>query len=259
MTNRGPSTGGPTDNTLTTNEIFAYPGRELEAMSWATNYHRWILRIFLPYLGQHIVEVGAGFGSFSELILSEHRFQRLSLVEPSQELYERLNARMEELRPNMKVHLYHGRFLEVAPLIKVEQLVDSIIYINVLEHVADDEKELDAVGATLSEGGYIFVFVPALPWLYGAFDEQVGHLRRYMKTEIDEKLQRAGFRIIRSTYFDFPGIVPWWFKYCLMKSQTMERGAVRFYDQFIVPIVRRIESIAPPPIGKNVIVVAQKQ
>lgn len=237
---------------------FSYPGRDLEVMSWAVNYHRWILRIFMPYLGQNIVEVGAGAGSFSELIIGEHKFKTLSLIEPSEDLYELLATRVRELSTKIKVNLHHASFLEAAPLIKSQNVVDSVMYINVLEHIAQDERELSAVWEMLSEGGHIFLFVPALRWLYGSRDEQVGHVRRYTKTELEEKLRRAGFRIVRSTYFDFPGIVPWWLKYRFLKSESLEPGAVKFYDQFIVPIVRRIESLAPPPIGKNIIVVAQK-
>jgi SAM-dependent methyltransferase len=248
----------PTNIPLKTHQKFSYTGRELEAMSWAINYHRWILRIFMPYLGQHIVEVGAGLGSFSELVLSEHKFQTLSLVEPSEELYEELKTRMREPGTNIKVDLYHANFLEAAPLIKSQKVIDSVIYINVLEHIAEDERELDAVRETLTDGGYILLFVPALRWLYGTIDRQVGHFRRYTKTELNGKLRRAGFRIVRSNYFDFPGMALWWLKYRLMKSDTVEPGAVRLYDRLIVPALSRIESIAPPPIGKNVIVVAQK-
>ncbi len=258
MTSRSFPTSVPSNVLLNSHKKFSYTGRELEAMSWAVNYHRWILRIFRPYLGQHIVEVGAGFGSFAELVLSEHKFQTLSLVEPSEELYDRLTTRMRELE-TMKVDLYQGSFLEVAPLIKSQKVVDSVIYINVLEHIAEDQRELEAVSEILPEGGHVFLFVPALRWLYGTFDRQVGHIRRYTKTELDEKLRRAGFRVLQSDYFDFPGIASWWIKYRLMKSQTMERGAVRFYDRFIVPVVSRIESIIPPPIGKNIIAVAQKR
>jgi len=131
--------------------------------------------------------------------------------------------------------------------------------VNVLEHITDDDSELHTIHETLSAAGRVFLFVPALPWLYGAFDERVGHVRRYRKSELEKKLERAGFSIVVSTYFDFPGIAPWWVKYCLLKSATMEPAGVRFYDRFIVPAARRIEALISPPIGKNVIAIAQKR
>lgn len=228
-------------------------------MNGAANYHAWILEIFKPYLGEHLVEVGAGDGSFSELILTRHVCKTLSLVEPSDTMYEQLRIHLRQLDSGVSVDLYHGTFVEAADLIKSEQAPDSIIYVNVLEHIADDEGELEAVRRTLSESGRVFIFVPALKWLFSTFDEQVGHVRRYSKSELEQKLRRSGFKIVRSTYFDFPGIAPWWLKYCLMKSDTMEPGAVRFYDRFIIPAVRRMESVVTIPIGKNVIAIAEKR
>ena len=240
------------------NITFAYPGRELEAMSEASNYHRWILGIFAPYLGRHLVEVGAGLGSFSELILSHHACETLSLVEPSGEMYQQLSARARSMPASPRVVTYHANFPEAAPLISATHSLDSVIYVNVLEHIEDDELELGAIHKALSDHGRIFLFVPALRWLYGGFDERVGHVRRYTKGELETKLRRAGFRPIVSRYFDLLGVPPWWIKYRLLKSATMEPGAVRFYDQYIVPVARRFESMIHPPIGKNVIVIAEK-
>lgn len=259
MTSRELPTSVPSNVPLNSHKNFSYTGRELEAMSWAINYHRWILEIFRPYLGQHIVEVGAGFGSFSELILSEHDFQTLSLVEPSQNMYEHLSDHVRKSYLGKNVETYHGTFIEAAPIIRSQKTVDSILYVNVLEHIADDQRELEAVRETLSNSGHVFLFVPALSWLYGPFDRRVGHIRRYTKSEVEDKLLRTGFKIVRSAYFDFPGIVSWWFKYRVMKSATMENGAVKFYDRFIIPPVRWIETRIPPPIGKNVLAIAQKR
>ena len=234
-----------------------YEGRELEAMSFALNYHRWILKIFEPYLGQRLVEVGAGAGSFSEMLL-EREFDSLSLVEPSREQYDLLKRNLTAQRADERVKSYNAVFRQVAETIKTEQRPDSIIYINVLEHIADDAGELRAVHATLAPGGRVFIFVPALRWLYGSFDRLIQHQRRYTKTELESKCEAAGFRVLRSRYFDLAGILPWWVKYCLLKSETMEAGAVRFYDRLVVPLARVAEGFVAPPLGKNIILVAEK-
>lgn len=248
-------------HSLLRKEASAYPGTELEAMSGASNYHSWILEIFKPYLGAHIVEVGAGIGAFSELILTQHDCKTLSLVEPSESMYQRLKVHVRQLVDSgvVTVDMYQSTFVEAANLIKSEQPPDSIIYVNVLEHISDDEGELETVRRTLSESGRVFIFVPALKWLFSPFDERIGHVRRYSKSELEQKLRRAGFKILRSSYFDFPGIAPWWLIYCLMRSVTMDPQAVRFYDQFIIPTVRRIESVVTMPIGKNLIAIAEKR
>lgn len=68
----------------------------------------------------------------------------------------------------------------------------------------------------------------------------------------------AGFRVITSRYFDLMGVVPWWVKYTLLQSNQMEPGAVRFYDQMVVPVARRLETVVNVPIGKNVLLVGEK-
>jgi SAM-dependent methyltransferase len=237
-------------------EKLGYVGKDLEAMSFAVNYHRWILSMFEPYLGSRIVEVGAGTGSFSELLL-EHRLESLSLVEPS-DMYQQLRQRMDEVNPSVRVQTHNDIFARVAPHIGSSERPDSIIYVNVLEHIEDDVAELRVINETLERGGRLFIFVPALSWLHGSFDRQINHFRRYSKRELETKCVGAGFKVITSRYFDLLGVLPWWVKYRLLQSEKMEPGAVRFYDQRIVPLARTFESRLKPPLGKNVLLIAEK-
>lgn len=238
-------------------EPVIYEGRDLEAMSFARNYHRWIFEIFEPYLGTRLVEVGAGAGSFSELLL-ERSLESLSLVEPSSNMYRLLTKHIETFQGKVRITSFNALFQDVADSIKAEQRPDSIIYINVMEHIADDMGELRAIYATLGKGGRVFIFVPAQRWLYSSFDKLVNHQRRYTKPELEGKCEAAGFRVIKSNYFDIAGILTWLVKYRLMKSETMEPGAVELYDRLVVPLSKLAESIVPPPTGKNVILIAEK-
>ncbi len=234
-----------------------YAGKDLEAMSFAENYHRWILDIFQPHLGSRLVEVGAGTGAFSELIL-ERRPASLSLVEPS-EMYRILTQRLAAMRTETEVKTYNSIFSRVAPEIAAAGRPDSIIYVNVLEHVPDDGAELRAVHRALAPGGRVFIFVPAFQWLYGGFDRRVAHVRRYTRPELERKCAAAGFRVLKSVYFDLAGVAPWWVKYRLLKSDSMEPGLVKLYDRCVVPFVKVAERIVPPPLGKNILLVAEKR
>jgi len=238
-------------------EKHCYAGKDLEGMSFAVNYHRWILSIFQPYLGTRIVEVGAGTGSFSELLLERH-LQSLCLVEPSIAMYQQLCRRIEKVSPSATVKTYNDFLEKVADQIRSTERPDSIIYINVLEHIADDVHELRVINQTLDVGARLLLFVPALRWLHGSYDRQIKHFRRYTRSELEKKCVAAGFRVISSRYFDLFGVLPWWVKYRLIQSQKMEPGAVRFYDRRIVPIAKRLESRFTPPIGKNVLLIAER-
>ncbi|MET0623439.1 MAG: methyltransferase domain-containing protein [Pyrinomonadaceae bacterium] len=239
-------------------EALAYAGRDLESMSLARNYHRWILDLFAPHLGRRVVEVGAGTGSFSELLLGRAP-ESLTLVEPSEAMHRLLVERVGSWRTHARVRVFNDTFANVARRVAEEERPDSIVYVNVLEHVREDEAELRLAASALPVGGRVFLFVPAFQWLYGNFDRQVGHQRRYTRAELAEKCVRAGFRVLRSVYFDAAGVLPWWLKYRVLRSEKLEPAAVKFYDDFCVPVVRRVEAKLPPPLGKNVLLVAEKR
>jgi 2-polyprenyl-3-methyl-5-hydroxy-6-metoxy-1,4-benzoquinol methylase len=234
-----------------------YEGRDLEAMSFALRYHRWILELFDPYLGSRVAEIGAGSGSFSELLLTR-KLESLIVVEPSCEMFQLLKARLSAIEGPTKIRFHNSTCRQVVGEIRSEQ-PDSILYVNVMEHIAADEEELLAIHNTLESGGRVFIFVPALKWLYSAFDKRIGHFRRYTKSELVQKCERTGFQILKSHYVDFTGILPWWVKFRLLGSDALSPSNVRYYDNLAVPVIRIAERLIVPPIGKNLLLIAEKR
>lgn len=231
---------------------FIYEGRDLEAMSFAPKYHRLIVGMFKPFLGKHVAEVGAGSGNLTTL-LAEEPLDELVAIEPSPEMFSLLeNACGHDSRVVTENAFFadvHDHYLEHF---------DSIVYVNVLEHVEDHARELALMRASLKPGGYALIFVPALQWLYGAHDEAVGHHRRYHKRELYDMVEQAGFHIVKIRYFDMLGVIPWFIMARLMK-RSLAPGSAAFYDRFVVPILAVLESWIKPPIGKNLIVIARKK
>lgn len=225
-----------------------YPGRDLEAMAFARNYHRWIRDCFRPHLGPRIAEVGAGTGSFTELLL-ETGPESVTAFEPSDNLFPGLAARFAA---EPRVECRHGVF---APG-PAEPPFDAVCYVNVLEHIEDDRAELARARAALARGGRLCLFVPALPRLYGAQDRAVGHWRRYRRRELLALLREAGFHVVHVRWFDVAGVLPWWLNYRLL-GRSVTPGAVSLYDRAVVPVMRRLETLIPPPVGKNLLVVAR--
>lgn len=227
-----------------------YPGKELEAMSFASNYHRWIVDEIAPYLGETVAEVGAGIGSVSELLLRKP-IAHLSAFEPSDNMYPHLAKR---LRGEPRATTVHGFF----GARQAGEGFHSVAYINVLEHIEDDRAELAHALAALRPGGHLIVFVPALAWLYSDFDRRVGHFRRYAKAQLERLVTQAGFDLVRARYFDVAGIAPWYVNFVLLR-RPMGGGSVSLYDRLVVPPMRLIESIVKPPLGKNVLLIAKKK
>ena len=239
-----------------TSKRIEYVGKDLEAMSFADSYHRWILDLMRPYVGRNMVEVGAGTGSFSELLLTLEP-DSLAMVEPS-DMFNELQENISS-RPNLpRVAFHHDVFSNVADEIASAGPPDSIVYINVLEHIENDLDELRIVHRTLKPGGHLIVFVPALPLLFSKFDRSLGHFRRYRKSELRSRLEEAGFRMKDLRWFDMLGILPWLVKYRIAGSTSMEPGAVHLYDRLAVPVIKRAESLIAPPVGKNLFAVVEK-
>jgi len=230
-----------------------YFGRDLEAMSFAINYHKWIIAEFQPYLRGTVAEVGAGTGNFSELMIQNAFIQSLLAVEPSANMFPHLKKCLSKYQ---HVKVLNNFFGEISN--EYKNHFDSIVYVNVLEHIEDDQEELNHIHNALKQGNHLLLFVPALPWLYSEFDKKIGHFRRYRKNELITKVQSAGFRVVKVRYFDMVGILPW-FLFFVLLNKTLVGSNVTLYDQWVVPIMHRFEGWITPPIGKNLLLIGEKE
>lgn len=230
---------------------FAYASSELSAMAAAENYRRWILRYFAPHLGKRIIEVGAGMGAFSNLLLEEAQPSELILVEPADNLIPLLRQRFSGDERVTIMHGYLDRLIGAAP-------VDSTVLVNVLEHVEDDVEALRIIGDLLVPGGALLLLVPALPFLYGSMDRAFGHVRRYTKSSLTRKLTSAGFQILSLRYMNVLGVVPWLFRGRILNRATLRVQDVQLYDRWVVPWLSVLEGRWEPPIGQSLVAAARK-
>ncbi len=231
-------------------ESFVYSGTELEAMAQARNYCQWILRYFAPYLGQKIVEIGAGSGTFSQLLLTRAETTQLVLFEAAANLFPILRRRFSDPR----VELHQGPF---DPAVSGEP-PDSIVLVNVLEHINDDRLLLSQIYSSLRAGGSLLLFVPAGQWNYGSLDKAFEHHRRYSRADLRRKLERAGFRVERQRYINFMGIASWFLAGKVLRQTTIKSSQVRWYDRWVIPWSFRLEHFCEPPIGQSLLAVALK-
>jgi SAM-dependent methyltransferase len=227
-----------------------YFGKDLEAMSFARNYHEWIARELQPYLGRSVAEVGAGVGSFSQLLLGSG-IDSLTAYEPSQNMFPALQA---ALQGEPRASAIHGFFGEAGET----EMFDSVVYVNVLEHVEDDAAELRRMRAAVRPKGHVLIFVPALSWLYSPLDRQVGHFRRYHRAPLVRLVADAGLSVVSARYFDFFGILPWYVNFVLLKNE-IGGASVSLYDRLVVPVASVLERAVTPPVGKNLLLVAQRR
>ena len=237
-----------------TNGTDEYEGTDLDAMSHAGRYSSWIADEMRPYLGKRILEVGSGTGSFARILL-EQEPELFVALEPSRRMFSRLK---DALPTNSQVEIRTlNATLSEAKNDLADSGIDSIVYMNVLEHIEDHAAELQEAFSLLRAGGALCIYVPALPALYGPFDKRVGHFRRYTKDSLRQVAVGAGFDDISVRYRDLAGVVPFWVHSKILGYDRLEPAAVKLYDRMI-PLVRLIDGITRAPIGKNLLLLARK-
>jgi SAM-dependent methyltransferase len=171
------------------------------------------------------------------------------LVEPATNLAPLLRRRFAD---DSRVDVVHGYLEDVAPSTRA----NTIVLVNVLEHVEHDQSLLNTAARLLTPHGTLLVFVPAGPWLLGTLDAAFGHHRRYTRETLTRALRATGFRIRRLRYFNLPGVLGWFVAGRLLRRRTIDPQDVQRYDRWVVPWVARLEAVCGPPFGQSLVAVA---
>lgn len=224
---------------------------EFEALRAAQNYRRALLRLFDPHLSGRVIEIGAGIGQFTGQLIKLPRIQHLLSIEPNPQFC----AEFRRAQPGQAL-------LEGV----ISSMTDpgpwhGVLSINVLEHIRDDEDELNSYFKLLrKERGKLCLFVPARQEIYAPIDRDFGHHRRYSRPELRKKLERAGFKPLRLHYFNFTGYFLWWLNFCALRQRKFDVRSVRLFDRFIFPCTFGLEShLCWPPLGQSLVAVASAE
>lgn len=220
----------------------------LEQLAAAPRYNRWMFDRLRTWIGRHVLEVGSGIGNLSAFLVDR---ERVVLTDTDDAYLERLRARFAAY-PNVSVaRLYLPR---VDGALAAERF-DTVICLNVLEHVEDDHGSLLLMRRLLAPGGRLVLLVPALRALYGTLDHALGHYRRYAKGELIAKLRKAGLRPRHVEYFNLAGIPGWWLTGRVLRRSLIPAASLRWYDA-LVPLFR-LERLLPWRIGQSLIAIGE--
>jgi hypothetical protein len=129
----------------------------------------------------------------------------------------------------------------------------------VLEHIERDSEFLSAAHKALVANGSLLLLVPAVPAIFGSLDRAFDHFRRYTRSGLRQQLLGAGFEIERLHYLNMLGVAAWFASGRIFRRKTLGREQVRFYDQYVIPALRRIETRFHPPIGQSILAIARKR
>jgi SAM-dependent methyltransferase len=216
-------------------------------------YLRWQMSRFLPHLGRRILEIGCGVGGIIDLLPKKELILGVDIDEEVLAYAAERHRNREECR-------FEG--LDFAALREDQARLaslrfDTIVCINLLEHIEDDVAALETMRAILVPGGVLALLVPAHPALYGEYDATDGHFRRYTKRELREKVRRAGFTPDGLRHFNAVGAVGWWVKYKLLRSTIHGSTDFRLMNAML-PILDPLERVIPPPFGLSLTTVARR-
>lgn len=231
---------------------YTYVGSELELFRHASNWKSYYSSIIQPYLGKEVLEVGAGIGSTTQVICQGNQ-KRWVCLEPDVVLADQLKSLIVNQQLPECCELKTGTLSELSN----RETYDTIIYIDVLEHIKDDEKEVNIATEYLKKDGNLIVLSPAHQWLFTPFDRAIGHYRRYNKKTLS-KIIPDNLQCTRIIYLDSVGVMASMANRFLLKSKMPTIKQIKLWDKKMVPLSEKIDPLIKYSIGKTIIGIWQK-
>jgi len=221
----------------------------LERLARAPRFNRWLFDRIAPWIGSQVLEIGAGIGNLSVFLADGGR---VVLTDTRPDYLARLRERFAD-RPNVTVARLYLPELDGD---LAAQRFDTIVCLNVLEHVLDDIGGLRVIRTLLAPEGRLVLLVPALPALFGPLDEALGHHRRYTPAELRDKFTATGLRATHVEYFNLAAIPGWWLAGRVLRRRLIPSGSLALYDA-LVPLFR-LERFLPGRVGQSLIAIGER-
>ena len=226
-----------------------YIGEELENFKLATFWRKYTLSFFKQHLkNKKVAEVGSGVGSFSEIAVEY--CSELNLIEPDKEFAEYLKHKFKN---NSKINkIVNGTSKDLE-----NQKFDAILHLQVLEHIVNDQKEIDDNLNLLNNKGKLLIIVPAFMSLYSNFDKAIGHVKRYEKKDFNNfELKKS--KIIKMIYIDSCGYLLYKLFKLIINRDQPSKWSIIVWDKIFIPLSKIFDFIFRYKFGKNLIIIIEK-
>lgn len=219
----------------------------LEGLATAVNHRQWFVELALPYLGDHPLEIGSGYGDYA-LAWAEH-VPRFTATEADP---DRLVTLKDRVAAQPKIDVVE--MLLPAP---VSGSHSAVVSYNVLEHIEDHVGALRSMTQLVRPGGAIVLIVPAFMFAMSPADIATGHVRRYTKKTMRAALTEAGLHVERLHYANALGLLGYYMATSVFRLMPKEGPMVKIYDRLVLPVTKGAERIMRPPFGQSVFAVAR--
>lgn len=228
----------------------------LSRMQSLTPYYQWSVELIAPWIGKRVLDAGCGIGNATEHLKELAGYVLAADLSPNN--LEVLKKRFAEDGNVEPAQLDLDK--DIREITSRE--IDTIVCLDVLEHVEDDCSLLARFNEMLQPDGHLLIKVPAGRWLFGSIDEASGHFRRYTKSELRQKAEQTGWEVVKLHYMNIFGVLPYFLKSRILKKQanfsrTMSRKQLERIRKML-PILKRIDRFVGPPLGQSLVLVARK-
>jgi SAM-dependent methyltransferase len=223
----------------------------LNNLTGTPQYLSWLARKLRPHVGDEVLEIDAGIGNLTGRLMS----RRMLYVAAEKDPLHLHALRNRFLRtPNVAVQRIDPEV--PGDLAGLENCFDTVLCLNVLEHLDDAGRLLDSLAATIRPGGSLLVLVPNVPGIYGSLDRKMGHKRRYSHATIGQLLAAHGFAVETIESFNKVALLPWWAYSRLFHAGTISKLVLKIFDKSVW-FWRRLDILMPWP-GLSLVAVGRK-
>lgn len=222
----------------------------------AEHYHHWLISKVHSYLGDRILEIGIGDGSYTKLLGKKELIVGIDVAEDCVDFCQK-EFSSESYIKCLKLDLLVDNLEEIK-----SYNLDSAFCFNVLEHVDDDVNFLKKVREIINDGSNFAIIVPAVSFLYGEMDRLAGHFRRYNKKSLVTAVEKAGWQVVKIEHINFLGAIGWWLANRTIKPKTLNDAKINkqiiLFDKFILPITKVVDIFTRRFFGQSLLIILKK-
>jgi len=227
-----------------------YLGKELDIFKEATHWKNYWINAIKPYVKGNILEVGSGIGVNSKLLIEKiDDIDRLTCIEPDKKLADKAVKYLK----NKEVEIKSCYLKDL----NMSYLYDTILYIDVMEHIFNDEEEINLAKSHLNVNGYLIILVPAKNYLYSSFDKAIGHYRRYSKQMLENSICE-GLIKKKLFYLDSMGLIASMFNRFFLKQEYPTPRQIMLWDRIFIPLSKISDLMLLYSTGKSLIGIWEK-
>jgi 2-polyprenyl-3-methyl-5-hydroxy-6-metoxy-1,4-benzoquinol methylase len=241
---------GPTQYQATTDT--AVQAFWLENLSQADAVTRWVLSEISPWLGQRVLEVGCGIGTYTAEMAAGSR--QIVAMDMERAFVDEAVRRLARY-PNVQLICGDATAADIPK--SDDEAFDTVVLLDVLEHIEDDVALLAGLRARLGPGGHLILKVPAMPSLFSPMDEAIGHWRRYDKSGLSEVIAGAGLEVVHIWSFNAAAVPAWWWNGRALKLRSPPKEQLALFNR-LVPLLRPLDRVARLFCGLSLFAVARR-